>query len=100
MGKLTLPAQIARKLRDAAARRGVLPTRRSGWCATTFLPTPLRPSTRASRWRMPGNWLERRVRLHAGARLVAEHGRDRDLRVGALVPQAKVGGRGDSEQGG
>jgi hypothetical protein len=42
-----------------------------------------------------------RVLLHAGARIVAEHGRDRDLRVGEAVPGGSAyPGGGDLAQGG
>jgi hypothetical protein len=47
--------------------------------------------------------LARRVEFvytHAGARLVAEHGRDRDFRAGEAMPQAEAAGRGDAAAGG
>lgn len=43
---------------------------------------------------------EDRVHLRAGARLMAEHGRDRGLGFSQALPQATVTGHSDSQPGG
>ena len=56
------------------------------WCKTTSTPTRPRRCTRRSSPPRPNGWPEAGAALHAQARQLAQHGRDRTCRAGHPVP--------------